>query len=130
MQGRGGIHPGSTDHAGRAAEIDVAADAAPSNSDPALQSAGIALSGYAAIESGGLCACAGHRPRWVRIFSMTAGCLMKAMIRIGPPDWGHSRGWASYTYLINRAHCSLSAWANAGGRTPMGGAGAVLKPSP
>ena len=29
--------------------------------------------------AGGLCAGAGQRPRWVRIFSMTSGCSMTAM---------------------------------------------------
>jgi len=34
--------------------------------------------------AGGLWARAGQSPRWVRIFSMTAGCSMKAMIRMAP----------------------------------------------
>ena len=49
---------------------------------------------YAAMDSVGLWAWAGHRPRWVRIFSMTAACSMKAMIRMGPPHCGWSNGSA------------------------------------
>ena len=59
---------------------------------------------YAAMErTGGLCAVAGQRPRWVRIFSITSGCSMNAMIRIAPAHRGHTRGSTSYTCLINRA---------------------------
>lgn len=55
----------------------------------------IGLGGYAALEAGGLWACAGHRPRWVRIFSMAAAWSMKAMIRVEPPHRGQSGGSAS-----------------------------------
>ena len=37
-----------------------------------------ALDTYAAEESGGLCALAGHSPRWVKIFSMTSAWSMEA----------------------------------------------------
>jgi len=73
--------------------------------ESAKSPSGVALVGYAATTrcrengngypAGGLCACEGHRPRWVRIISMTAAWSMKAMIRMGPPHWGHSRGSAS-----------------------------------
>jgi len=42
------------------------------------------------MDAGGLCACGGQRPRWVRIFSMTATWSMKAMIRIDLPHCGHN----------------------------------------
>ena len=45
--------------------------------------------------AGGLWVCVGQRPRWLRIFPMTAGCSMKAMARIGPPHWGQTKGSAS-----------------------------------
>jgi hypothetical protein len=52
----------------------------------------VILSGSAAMDSGGPWARPGQSPRWVRIFSMTSGCSMKAMMRMGPPHWGHSKG--------------------------------------
>jgi len=53
--------------------------------------------------TGGLCAGAGpfdllraeHRARRRRIFSITAGCSMKAMIRTGPAHRGHTSGSTS-----------------------------------
>jgi hypothetical protein len=45
--------------------------------------------------AGGLCTRASQRPRWVRIFAMTAGCSMKAMMRIAPAQRGHTRGSTS-----------------------------------
>jgi len=65
---------------------------------------------YAASEAtGGLCAGAGHRARWRRIFSITADCSMKAMIRMGPAHRGHTRGSTSYTCLMRRAQARVAA---------------------
>ncbi len=56
-----------------------------------------------------------HNPRWVRIFSLTSGWAIKAMMRMAPAQRGHSRGLAAYTFLIN----SAQRWGNlesSGGR--------------
>jgi len=44
---------------------------------------------------GGLCTRVGQSPRCVRIFAMTSGCSMKAMIRIAPAHRGQTSGSAS-----------------------------------
>ena len=36
--------------------------------------------------------------------SMTAGCVMKLITRISPPQRGHTRGSTSYTRRISSAH--------------------------
>jgi hypothetical protein len=65
---------------------------------------------YAASEAtGGLCAGAGHRVRWVRIFSITAGCSMNAMMRMGPANRGHTSGSASYPCVMRHAHARVVA---------------------
>jgi hypothetical protein len=45
--------------------------------------------------AGGLWAAAGQSPRWARIFSMTSGCSMNAMMRIGAAHRGHISGSTS-----------------------------------
>ena len=57
---------------------------------------------------GGLCAEAHHIPRWVRIFSITAGCSVKAMIRMVPAQRG-DEGVDLVTCLINRAQARSAA---------------------
>jgi hypothetical protein len=43
------------------------------------------------------------KPRWARIFAMTGGCSMVAMIVKGPPQWGQCSRSISNTRLSNRA---------------------------
>jgi len=61
---------------------------------------------------GGLYAGVGQSPRWGKIFVMTAGCPMKAMIRIGTAQGGHTSGSTSHTYLIS---CTQARFAAAAG---------------
>ena len=58
--------------------------------------------------AGGLWAEAGHKARWRRIFSITAGCSMKAMMRMGPAHRGHTSGSTSYTCLMRRAQARFA----------------------
>jgi len=83
---------------------------------------------YAAMDAGGPRAGVWRNPRWIRIFSMTSSCSMDAIIRLAPQDWGHSRGSASKTCLISRAHCCLSPRVDAGARASISASGAALDP--
>ena len=58
--------------------------------------------------SGGLWAGAGQRPRCARIFPITSGCSMTAMMRIPLPHRGHTNGFPSYTCVIRRAQARLA----------------------
>ncbi len=44
----------------------------------------------ATAPSGGACAVWGYNPRWVRMFSLTSGWSIKAMMRMAPAQRGHS----------------------------------------
>src|SRR6267378_2185993 len=46
--------------------------------------------------------CGAHRPRWLRIFRMTAASSMRAITRMGPLQRGHSSG-IDFVNLVNQA---------------------------
>ena len=56
---------------------------------------------------------------------MTSGWSIKAMIRIAPPHRGHTRGSASYTFLINSAQRCLKIEEPGGGGISTAPAGAA-----
>lgn len=58
--------------------------------------------------AGGLWMWVGQSPRCVRIFSMTSGCSIHAMIRLAPAHWGHTRGSTSNTCVMSRAHARFA----------------------
>jgi len=104
---RGGHSPPCRDAGGRRGTRDncaVISDGVRSMGRNERTSVGSIDRSYAAKDADGLWAGAGHSPRWVRIFAITVCRSMKAMIRVAPPHWGHTRGSASYTGLISRAH--------------------------
>jgi hypothetical protein len=49
----------------------------------------------------------GYQPTCRRILSTTGGSVMKARIRISPPQWGQSKGSSSQTRWMSWAHLIL-----------------------